>query len=224
MAERFRASSTPVREALRQLEAEGLLDSWPHRGVIVSAPNVERIASLYVVRRLVEPYAVRRAALRLSRRDFRRAGEINDALARAQETGEIAEARLLNHEFHFILYKGCGLPTLVDEIERLWSAYPWAEVNVGERPSIIEEHRGILDAVIEDDGTTIETCVAAHIRGGYLTVVRQLSYPEDDPFDRDSPDPPSRAGQFTGSSDPAGSDPDRREPHATSTRSRSRRT
>src|SRR5579862_9894898 len=56
LAARFDTSITPVREALRQLEAEGLLESEPHRGVRVTVPDIAEIKGTYVARRLLEPY------------------------------------------------------------------------------------------------------------------------------------------------------------------------
>src|SRR5919197_5876709 len=58
LAARFSTSITPVREALRQLHAEGLVSLDSHRAVSVSAPGVEQITGTYVLRRLVEPFAV----------------------------------------------------------------------------------------------------------------------------------------------------------------------
>jgi DNA-binding GntR family transcriptional regulator len=49
-----------VREALRQLQAEGLLVGEPHRGVAVASPDLDQITSIYVLRRLIEPFAARR--------------------------------------------------------------------------------------------------------------------------------------------------------------------
>lgn len=68
IAARFKTSITPVREALRLLEAEGMLVSEPHRGVRVADADYERVKTVYLLRRLVEPYAMRRAARRLSPR------------------------------------------------------------------------------------------------------------------------------------------------------------
>ena len=69
VAARFQVSITPVREALRQLEVDGLVISEPHRGVIVRPFDMDDIKAAYVMRRLIEPYAFARASRRLSRLD-----------------------------------------------------------------------------------------------------------------------------------------------------------
>src|SRR6185295_1137428 len=73
LAEQFGASITPVREAFSILESEGLVTSEPHRGVRVATVDLDRATSLYVLRRLSEPYAVGRAAVRLTELDLRSA-------------------------------------------------------------------------------------------------------------------------------------------------------
>jgi len=189
LAERFSTSITPVREALRQLQAEGLLEGRSHRGVTVTAPDVERITSVYVLRRLVEPYAARRAALRLSRQDFARARSINEELRRAQRVNDQLLARRLNREFHFVFYEMCGLPTLVAELERLWATFPWSELHVVLRPGSVREHERILDAVMRDDGDEIEAALAEHLRHGYAAVMKQLGrHVAGDAFDVATPD------------------------------------
>jgi DNA-binding GntR family transcriptional regulator len=189
LAERFATSITPVREALRQLQAEGLLEGRSHRGVTVTAPDVERIKSVYVLRRLVEPYAARRAALRLSRQDFARARAINDELRRAQRAKNQLLARRLNRDFHFVFYEMCGLPTLVAEIERLWVTFPWSELHVVLRADSVREHERILDAVMRADDDEIEAALAEHLRHGYAAVMKQLGRNVDgDPFDVATPD------------------------------------
>jgi DNA-binding GntR family transcriptional regulator len=190
LAGRFATSITPVREALRQLQAEGLVEGQSHRGVTVASPDLEQITSIYVLRRLVEPYAAQRAALRLSRQDFARAREINRQLLEAQQSKDQLAARHLNHEFHFVFYHACGLPTVVAEIERLWATFPWTELQlhvVRDRESI-REHSEILDAVVEDDQPAIQERFEAHLLNGYAALMEHLGYAGgSDPFEIGSP-------------------------------------
>src|SRR5699024_12669834 len=67
VAEWFNASITPVREALRILEAEGLVTSEAHRGVRVAGVHVDRLKSLYVTRRRTATFAIARATTRIPR-------------------------------------------------------------------------------------------------------------------------------------------------------------
>src|SRR3712207_5245594 len=72
LAARFEISSTPVREALRKLEAEGLVASVPHQGVYVARPSLERMAESYRLRALLETHALKEAMLQLEKAPERR--------------------------------------------------------------------------------------------------------------------------------------------------------
>ena len=185
LSARFSTSITPVREALRQLQAEGLLVGEPHRGVAVASPDLEQIASIYVLRRLIEPFAAQRSARRLSRLDFQRAHDFNAQLAKAQKTGDERAARRLNREFHWVFYEACGLPTLVGEIERLWAAFPWAALQVRKTYAVasVRKHEQMLEAVVADDQPLIANLFEQHITDGYLALVDDLGAEATDPFD-----------------------------------------
>lgn len=184
LATRFSTSITPVREALRQLHAEGLVEVESHRGVTVSTPDVEQITSIYVLRRLVEPFAAARSATRLSRRDFARARQINAELLAAQESADQLQARRLNRDFHFVFYTACGLPTVVAEIERFWATFPWSELHVVRRKESFREHEQILGAIVDNDQPRISELFATHMRNGYHALMDHLGHGAvSDPFD-----------------------------------------
>jgi DNA-binding GntR family transcriptional regulator len=186
LAAQFNTSITPVREALRQLLAEGLLDGQPRRGVSVAAPNLEQIGSIYVMRRLVEPYAARRASARLNRLDFERARAINERLADQEQSDQELHFGELNRDFHFLIYGACGLPTLVLEIERLWAAFPWAALQLrkGRAWESATEHQAMLEALVSDDQEAIQRTFEEHVRNGYLALIEQLgASPVGDPFE-----------------------------------------
>jgi DNA-binding GntR family transcriptional regulator len=184
LATRFSTSITPVREALRQLHAEGLVEVASHRGVTVSAPDVEGITAIYVLRRMVEPFAARRAATRLSRRDFDRARALNEQLLEAQQASDQLTARQLNRDFHFVFYEACGLPTVTAEIERFWATFPWSELHVVRGAESHREHVQMLDAIVENDQQRIQDVFDMHMRNGYLALMEHLGHPgATDPFD-----------------------------------------
>jgi DNA-binding GntR family transcriptional regulator len=184
LATQFATSTTPVREALRQLVAEGLVDAKSHRGFKVAAPDFDRITAVYVLRRLVEPFAVRRAASRLSRQDFARAQRLNDELPAAQQADDRLLARQLNREFHFVFYNACGLTAVVTEIERFWGMFPWSELHIVRRSESFQEHQQILEAVIADDQPEIQRLLELHMRNGYVALLKHLGHSVDvDPFE-----------------------------------------
>ncbi|MFF7946167.1 GntR family transcriptional regulator [Streptomyces griseorubiginosus] len=96
LARRFGACITSVREALWLLEAEGLVVAEPHRGVRVACVETEQVKGVYVMRRLAEGHAMKRATLRVSRRDLSAARALLDRLQRKEAAGDRGAVRELN--------------------------------------------------------------------------------------------------------------------------------
>jgi DNA-binding GntR family transcriptional regulator len=185
LARRFASSITPVREALRLLEAEGLVVSEPHRGVRVASVDLERIKAKYVSRRLLESYAMRRATRRMSRRDLDLARELLEATAAASDLAAVQEA---NTAFHFFFYERCAMPGLVAEIGALWDTFPWDLLlgQGGRGQESVAEHRAIYDAVVAGDPDAVARATEAHIANGYAALHRHLTGQAGaDPFDLD---------------------------------------
>ncbi|MEJ2861746.1 GntR family transcriptional regulator [Actinomycetospora flava] len=184
LARQFGASITPVREALRQLEAEGLVISEPHRGVRVSGVDLDEVTATYIVRRLTEAYAMRRATSRVSRRDLAQARRLLEA-----DRSDPAVARDLNREFHFLFYDRCGMPALAERIAVSWRAFPW-DLMLGSPRRSEESHREhleILAAVEDGDAERAGAATEVHLRHGFSAILEQLTgRAGPDPFDIDA--------------------------------------
>ncbi|WP_255657767.1 GntR family transcriptional regulator [Aeromicrobium sp. Leaf350] len=186
LADHFGTSITPVREALRVLESDGLAISEPHRGVRVAALDMARLEAIYVMRRLVESYAMQRASLRISELELRAAEDFINELENATAAGDAPGARRLNRAFHFYLYDRCGLPTLVDQITVLWNAFPWDLIlSSPQRSSVSQrEHREILRAMRSGDLEDVARTTEHHIAQGFAAATAPLGGSvTSDPFD-----------------------------------------
>ena len=184
LAREFGASITPVREALRALESDGLVVSEAHRGVRVAGVDLDQVTATYVVRRLTEVYAMRRATTRLSRRDLTQARRLLEP-----SLGPPVDARERNHRFHFYFYERCGLPGLSDRIEGLWRAFPWDLLLHAPSRALQshEEHLAILAAVEQGDVERVAQATELHLRNGYAAIRELLvGGDEPDPFDIDA--------------------------------------
>ncbi|MFF0458588.1 GntR family transcriptional regulator [Nocardia africana] len=188
LARRFGASITPVREAMRLLEAEGLVTAEPHRGVRVAAVDLERIKGIYVVRRLAESYAMRRASSRISRRDLALARELQEQMADAAKAADRTAFRELNRRFHFLFYDRCGIPALRDQIHGMWQAFPWDLMLDSEKRMTAsnKEHMEIIDALDAGDADMAAAATERHIRHGFAAISeRLLGNISPDPFELD---------------------------------------
>jgi len=114
LATAFGVSRMPVREALRQLEAEGLVEFYPHRGTVVAAVGREDIMEIFEIRLLVECHAMSKAVACIDDETLERAARILDEIDREPDVSNWGE---LNRRFHLTLYaglKGSRLYALVE--------------------------------------------------------------------------------------------------------------
>ena len=196
LAEDFDTSITPVREALRQLEAEGLLTHTAHRGVRVAEVDLQRVTGTYLLRRSVEPYAMQRAAMRLTPADLLAAERLLDTIDGLDPSVDGVRISALNRRFHFSFYARSGPASFVQGIEDLWDAFPWDLLRVARErvPVSAQEHRAMLAAVRSGDLDAIAATTALHVRNGYRTLRRHLRPDDadldatDDPYDPTHPD------------------------------------
>ncbi len=110
LAEEFSVSRIPVREALLQLEAGGLVKITPHRGAIVSSLTVDEIADVFQLRASLEPQLLLLSARKFTAQDFAELRSLKDEYSVALERGQVAEWGELNRRFHLALLKHSGRP------------------------------------------------------------------------------------------------------------------
>ena len=196
LADDFSTSITPVREALRELQAEGLLVGVARRGVRVAEVKLEDVKGTYMLRRLVEPYAMQRAAMRMSPTDVLAAGRLIDRMEDAAGRDDGVAITELNRTFHFLFYERSGPPSFVAGITSLWNDFPWDLLRVASErvPHSIEEHRRILDAVRRADLDAVAEATTLHVAKSFRSLRTHLlsgdGVPDgegagehDDPFD-----------------------------------------
>lgn len=113
-------SLTPVREALYNLAAEGILEMRPNGSVYVPTLTSERIIELTKIRTALEALAAREAATRITDKDIANISEINDRMVEANNKKDYARVIECNWEFHFAIYRASGMNELVRMIEKRW--------------------------------------------------------------------------------------------------------
>jgi DNA-binding GntR family transcriptional regulator len=189
LAAMFDTSITPVREALRLLEAEGVLVGEPHKGVRVADADFEQVKTVYMLRRLVEPYAMQRAARRLSPRDIDLAERLVAEMEQAAAEGDRARLTATNHRFHFLFYANCGNDGLAEEIDQLWRKFPWDVLQVldDRADEASNEHRAMLAAARLGDGDALARATGWHLARSFLALGRHLTGQKiADPFEVDN--------------------------------------
>lgn len=172
IAERFALSATPVREALRQLQAEGIVVYELNRGVTVASaitPSPADLTEVYMMRRQLEQLATEQAHRRMTPQVLKALRDANRRLARDGEAGDRSSMRHWNHEFHMRIYRTAEMPRLLNTIERLWAQFPWQALWLedahGGAPSR-NAHELIIGALEYSDAEAAGALMAAHITAG----------------------------------------------------------
>lgn len=167
LAARLGVSKTPVREALKVLSNTGLVTFSPYKGASVCVVDAELARSVYDVRAVLEPEALRRAVASPDRTLFDEAAQVLKEASGALADADHAALSLLNRRFHRALYAGCGNPLMVSMLDGLrdraalitvvgWDANPswrkeWAE------------HKAVLAAAKKGDADGAAELLRAHI-------------------------------------------------------------
>jgi len=165
LATTFRTSRMPVREALRRLEAQALVDFYPHRGAVVAEISAAEAADNTAIRAALEPMALKLSAPRLTAGDL----DAAEALCAAMDGGgDIAEVGALNRQFHMTLYARADRPRLLALTEsHLASADRFIRFHYAhhERQRRIsqDEHRAMVAACRAGDVTGACAVLTAHI-------------------------------------------------------------
>lgn len=121
IAEQFGVSRMPVREALRQLEGEGMVSFYPHRGAVVSELSYHEVVEITELRLILEPSALRKAFGLLGEEEFTQAEEILEDIDREKDLG--SRWGELNWRFHATLIAPANRPRLLDVIKAQHTAF-----------------------------------------------------------------------------------------------------
>jgi DNA-binding GntR family transcriptional regulator len=192
LAEEFGVSRTPVREALRKLQAGGLVELQPNRGAVVRGLSAREIRDAYEVRAALEALAAQLAAERISREQLERLnrvqGEFRTALGRAlarrrggREVGvrELRRWAKANDDFHQTIHEASGNEVLASALAQLARNFPrdLSRLVVSESTAMLEanvrEHEAILDALSRRDAEAAYELMQRHVaRAGSLVTLR----------------------------------------------------
>jgi DNA-binding GntR family transcriptional regulator len=174
VAARFGVSTTPVREAFRHLEAEGLVRLDPGKGVLVFRPGIDDVREAYEIREALETLAVRFAVVAMTDDDIARLSSLLDEMDRTEDTIRWVE---LNNMFHDMVYAPAGRPKLramILTVRDSMSGYMHSAIQQA-LPSgrAAREHQEILAACRARDVGAAQRAVAIHL---HHTVDMALEY------------------------------------------------
>jgi DNA-binding GntR family transcriptional regulator len=181
IATEFGISQVPVREALRRLASEGLVEHLPYRGIRVVEVDAADADDLFACRAFAESRAARFAAERLTDDELATLSDLRRRISAAIRENRVKHYQSLNHLFHKRIIEGARRPTLERLLNGLWATHPtmlWPNFRPG-TPLALEarfvdderEHDAILAALCERDPNAAEHAMRHHILTSAATLL-----------------------------------------------------
>jgi DNA-binding GntR family transcriptional regulator len=177
LAQQLGTSRIPVREALRQLESEGLLTLVPHSGARVARLDLNELVELYRIREALEPMAIAESAKQLSDPQLAELRDLAELIEASQD--DLQEWIRHDRTFHLLSYAAAPFPHLLRMVHGFWNTtqqYRRAHVSsFNERvfDIIHMEHRMILDALERHDPVDAAERQRSHIRRTRLSLIER---------------------------------------------------
>lgn len=177
IAEQLQLSITPVREALKLLEAEGYVTGNSYRGACVAPFDASASDDALDLRLQLESRLIRGTLQHVTGQDISELQAMNAEFGRAFELGDRAAARGVNYRFHRHLYSIAAMPQTLHFVQILWARYPFDLINAieGRGKQAAAEHDEIMRALVSGDLPAAMLAMRKHIESGYSVLKAGLS-------------------------------------------------
>lgn len=161
----YGVSHIPIREAIRRLEAEGLVVNVPQRGAVAAAASLNELDDVYDLRRIVEPHVVRRAVAKMSDADVATITDAFERLERAENGAKDVPFSEAHWDFHWSVLAPGATSEIERLIHKLWRV---ADRYVRLTNSVVvdvahDHHMQLYRACMEGDGETAAAVLETHL-------------------------------------------------------------
>lgn len=175
IADHYRVSRVPVREAIHRLGRDGLVELLPSAGARVRDYTVEQVQDFYALRELLEGLAGRLAARRRTTEQLANLWEVHHSSAANFASGDHAGGMSKTLIFHRQLLEAADSGPLRQALEPLHQGIQWTLGQNHAEDSLVEQHRSIVQAIEERDEQAAEERVREHTRTGYVILLAGLT-------------------------------------------------
>lgn len=177
IAEMLDISITPVREALKILEAEGYIVGTSHKGAVVAPFQIERTEELLQLRVMLELRLTKAALAGIQAETLDALSALNAETEAASHTNDRDATRRTNYHFHFMLYELANQPQTLHFVRVLWAKYPFDKLTAmpNRLPGVAAEHDTFLQAAKAGDTRAALKAMQYHIENGWRQFKR--NYP-----------------------------------------------
>lgn len=183
LAEELGVSRTPVREALKQLELDGLVENIPNRGVIVKGISQQDIYDIFTIRMAIEGIAAQWAVERMSDDEINQLKEVFELMEFYTLKGDVTKIFELNTKFHEIIYMATKSRYL-EHVLRDFQLFIKSTRNKslrseGRMHTALDEHKSILTAFLNKDAETAVSMLTKHITNSRKNAMYLAGMEED---------------------------------------------
>ena len=172
------ASRTPVREALRRLESEGMLEPRGHRGSVVRELHLDEVVCIFEIREALETLAARRASRRMSDRDYAELERLIERMSRfVDDPSEMERLDTAFHDYILAHADGHRLKRMLGDLRS--DIQPWRVIALStseRRRATIEEHAAIVRAMRSQDEAEVARATLRHIDNTRVSVLSKSDF------------------------------------------------
>lgn len=178
LANRYGVSDVPVREALRMLQRDGLIEMLPYRGARVVVLSPEEVEEAYLIRGQLESLAAAEAVAHLKDSDVVQLKDCLRRMVHVIEQGDSVAYAELNREFHGVILGACPYRRLTELILNLWDGQAGYQTVFRLAPERVresfEEHKQILELLLSGDKEGVARATKDHRSAASRELVRSL--------------------------------------------------
>lgn len=179
LADRLGVSRTPIREAIRKLELEGLVVMAPRKGARVASITERDLNDVLEVRKGMETLAIKLACKRITEEELEKLEEIEMKFQKMIENDDLTGMAETDVAFHDTIYHATNNQRLVQLLNNLGEQmYRYRMEYLKDREgwnTLIEEHRAICEALRERDQEKGQECIYAHVDNQLKAIIRSLN-------------------------------------------------
>lgn len=178
LAERLGVSRTPVREAIRKLELEGLVVMVPRKGAEVASITEKNVRDVLEVRKALEELAVTLACQRMDESQFGQFDEHNRIFKEALKANDLMEIAKQDIDFHEVIYMAAGnerLQQMLNNLQEQMYRYRMECIkDERQRSKLVQEHQEIAEAIQTRDVERAKSAICLHIDNQEMTVSQKI--------------------------------------------------
>lgn len=167
LAKELGVSRTPIREALRQLELEGLVSSIPNKGVVVEGVTPQDVKDIYTIRKMIEGLAARWAAEKITDKQLKKLKDTLDLMEFYTGKGNTDKVSEMDSRFHDIIFQACNsrpLESVLTNFHHFIQRARLVSVKAdGRAIHSLKEHRCIYEALEAHDSDAAEKAMLLHV-------------------------------------------------------------